>query len=255
MPDHQGHTTMSQSIPLEGRTAIVTGAGRGIGRAIALELAARGATVIVADINKEDADATAAEAGNGSVGLALDVSDSAAVDQAVDGIATSNGSIDILVNNAGINRDAMLWKMTDEQWDSVIAVDLSGVFYTCRAVARHMREAKSGSIVNISSASWEGNIGQTNYAAAKSGVVGLTRSIAKELARSRINVNAICPGFIETEMTKSMPENLFKAQLDKIPMQRVGAPEDVARVAASLLGPDFAYVTGQVVAVGGGYQL
>lgn len=246
---------MQATTTLSGRTAIVTGASRGIGRAIALELAARGARVVVADVNDDQARAVAEEAGGGSVGLQLDVSDSAAVDTAVEKIASDFGSIDILVNNAGINRDAMLHKMTDQQWDAVIAVDLSGVFYMCRAVATRMRQVRSGHIVNVSSASWEGNIGQTNYAAAKAGVVGLTRSIAKELARYQVTANAVCPGFIETDMTRGMPEKLFEAQLAKIPMQRVGQPEDVARVVAFLAGDDSAYVTGQVIAIGGGYQL
>ena len=246
---------MSDSKPLDGKVALVTGAARGIGRGIALVLAERGATVVVADMDADQAAATAEAAGNGSTGLALNVADREAVDAAVAEVVERHGKIDILVNNAGINRDAMLWKMTDEQWDDVIAVDLSGVFYMCRAVGAHMRQQKYGRIVNISSASWMGNIGQTNYAAAKAGVVGLTRSIAKELARSQITANAICPGFIETDMTRGMPENLFAAQLDKIPLQRAGQPEDVARVVAFLASDDAAYVTGEVVNVGGGYKL
>lgn len=246
---------MNDTRGLSGRTAIVTGAGRGIGRAIALELAARGARVAVADVNGDQARGVAEEAGNDSIGIQLDVSDREAVDAAVEQVATEFGGIDILVNNAGINRDAMLHKMADDQWDAVIAVDLSAVFYTCRAVAIRMRQARTGHIVNVSSASWEGNIGQTNYAAAKAGVVGLTRSIAKELARYQINANAVCPGFIETDMTRGMPENLFDAQLAKIPMQRVGQPDDVAKVIAFLASDDASYVTGQVIAIGGGYQL
>lgn len=246
---------MSTAQSLDKKVALVTGAARGIGKGIALVLAARGATVVVADMNGQEAQAVAREAGNGSIGIELDVSDRAAVDAAVADVVEKLGRIDILVNNAGINRDAMLWKMTDEQWDQVIAVDLSGVFYLCRAVGAHMRGNKYGRIVNVSSASWEGNVGQTNYAAAKAGVVGLTRSIAKELARSQITANAVCPGFIETEMTRGMPENMFDAQLAKIPMQRVGVPEDVANVVAFLSSDDSAYVTGQVIAIGGGYQL
>ena len=246
---------MSTAQSLDKKVALVTGAARGIGKGIALVLAARGATVVVADMNGQEAQAVAREAGNGSIGIELDVSDRAAVDAAVADVVEKLGRIDILVNNAGINRDAMLWKMTDEQWDQVIAVDLSGVFYLCRAVGAHMRGNKYGRIVNVSSASWEGNVGQTNYAAAKAGVVGLTRSIAKELARSQITANAVCPGFIETEMTRGMPENMFDAPLAKIPMQRVGVPEDVANVVAFLSSDDSAYVTGQVIAIGGGYQL
>jgi len=246
---------MSDRRPLDGKVALVTGAARGIGRGIAIELAARGASVVVADVDGEQAAATAEAAGNGSTGVALNVADREAVDAAVNGVVEKYGRIDILVNNAGINRDAMLWKMTDEQWDTVIDVDLSAVFYTCRAAAVHMRGQKYGRIVNVSSASWMGNIGQTNYAAAKAGVVGLTRSISKELARSQITANAVCPGFIETDMTRGMPEHLFAAQLEKIPMQRAGQPEDVARVVAFLSSDDAAYVTGEVINIGGGYKL
>ena len=246
---------MSTSQSLDGKIALVTGAARGIGKGIASVLAQRGATVVVADLDKDASQALADELGNDSVGVALDVARRAAVDATVEDVVARYGRIDILVNNAGINRDAMLWKMTDEEWDQVIAVDLSGVFYLCRAVGAHMRGNKYGHIINVSSASWEGNVGQTNYAAAKAGVVGLSRSIAKELARSQITVNAVCPGFIETEMTRGMPEHIFEAQLAKIPMQRVGVPEDVAKVIAFLASDDAAYVTGQVIAIGGGYQL
>ncbi len=237
------------------RVAIVTGGARGIGRGIALELAARGARVAVLDVNQEAAQETAEAAGNDSFGLALDVSQREDVDRVVAEIIERCGRIDILVNNAGINRDSMLWKMTDEQWDSVIAVDLSGVFYLCRAVGTHMRGNGYGRIVNVASASWMGNIGQTNYAAAKAGVVGLTRSISKELARKTITANAVCPGFIETDMTRGMPEDLFNAQLDKIPLGRAGEPADVARVVAFLASDDAAYVTGEVINIGGGYKL
>ena len=246
---------MSNLQPFANKVAIVTGASRGIGKAIALLLGERGAKVVVADINVEAAAETAREAGNGSVGIALDVSDREAVDAAVAQVIADLGKIDVLVNNAGINRDAMLHKMTDDQWDAVISVDLSGVFYMCRAVGTHMRTNKYGRIVNVASASWMGNIGQTNYAAAKAGVVGLTRSISKELARNQITANAVCPGFIETDMIRGMPEPLFKAQLDKIPMQRVGQPVDVARVVAFLASDDASYVTGEVIDIGGGYQL
>jgi Dehydrogenases with different specificities (related to short-chain alcohol dehydrogenases) len=238
-----------------GKLAIVTGASRGIGRGIALKLASRGAKVVVIDVNRDAAEGTAKECGNDSVALALDVSDRTAVDEAVSQIIKDHGSIHVLVNNAGINRDAMLHKMTDDQWDQVIAVDLSAVFYTCRAVGTHMRQNGYGRIVNVASASWMGNIGQTNYAAAKGGVVSLTRSISKELAFKNVTANAICPGFIETDMTRGMPENLFAAQLEKIPLRRIGKPEDVANLVAFLASDDASYLTGEVINIGGGYKL
>lgn len=237
------------------RVAIVTGAARGIGRAIATELAAEGCTVVAADTDGAGAAATADLCGHGAIGIELDVSDRGAVEEAVNRVVEELGQIHVLVNNAGINRDAMLHKMTDEQWDTVIAVDLSGVFYMCRAVGAHMREHGYGRIVNVSSASWMGNIGQTNYAAAKAGVVGLTRSISKELARKQITANAVCPGFILTDMTRALPENIFRAQLDKIPLQRPGEPEDVAVVVAFLASDRAGYVTGEVINIGGGYKL
>jgi NAD(P)-dependent dehydrogenase (short-subunit alcohol dehydrogenase family) len=237
------------------KVAFVTGAGRGIGKAIVETLAKRGFRVVAADIDGSQARSTATAVANDSVGIQLDVSDRIAVDKAVEQIIRDFGQIHVLVNNAGINRDAMLHKMTDDQWDAVLAVDLSAVFYTVRAVGIHMRQMGYGRIVNISSASWEGNIGQTNYAAAKAGVVGLTKSVAKELARASITANAITPGFISTDMTRALPEKIFNAQLDKIPLRRAGDPQDVANAVAFFASDEAAYITGQILAVGGGYQL
>ncbi|MDR0416749.1 MAG: 3-oxoacyl-ACP reductase FabG [Propionibacteriaceae bacterium] len=241
--------------PTGQRVALVTGAGRGIGQGIALELARQGHTVVCADIQGESAEETAQQCGHGAIGVALDVSDRAAVDELTASLVGRFGQCHVLVNNAGINRDAMLHKMTDEQWDAVLAIDLSGVFYTCRAVGRRMRDQGYGRIVNVASASWMGNIGQTNYAAAKAGVVGLTRSIAKELAFKQVTANAVCPGFILTDMTRAMPEKQFNEQLERIPLRRAGQPADVAKVVAFLASDDSAYVTGEVINIGGGYKL
>jgi NAD(P)-dependent dehydrogenase (short-subunit alcohol dehydrogenase family) len=238
---------------LRDKIAIVTGAGRGIGEGIARKLAQDGATVVCADVNESDASSVASSLGG--IGMRLDVSKADECDALVTRVHERYGRLDILVNNAGINRDAMLHKMTDEQWHQVIAVDLTGVFFMTRAASRIMRAAGSGRIVNISSASWMGNIGQANYAAAKAGVVGLSRTAAKELARSQVTVNAICPGFIDTTMTRGIPDAIREQQLAKIPLGRAGQPADVAAVVAFLASDEAGYVTGEVINVGGGYVL
>lgn len=240
---------------LDQKAAIVTGAGRGIGEGIARKLAADGATVVCADVNLEDAQRVAEECGGASSAVHLNVTDPEACEAAVNGVSERLGRLDILVNNAGINRDAMLHKMTDQQWNEVIAVDLNGVFYMTRAASRIMRAAGSGRIINISSASWLGNIGQANYAAAKAGVVGLTKTAARELARYQVTANAICPGFIDTTMTRGIPDQIRQQQLDKIPLGRAGQPSDVAAVVAFLASDEAGYVTGEVINVGGGYVL
>ena len=240
---------------LSGKIAIVTGAGRGIGEGIARKLAQEGASVVCADVNEADAGAVASTLGHGSIGRKLDVTVSSECDALVQDVHGHFGRLDILVNNAGINRDAMLHKMTDEQWHQVIAVDLSGVFFMTRAASRIMRAAGAGRIVNIASASWMGNIGQANYSAAKAGVVGLSRTAAKELARSQVTVNAICPGFIDTQMTRGIPDAIREQQLAKIPLGRAGQPADVAAVVAFLASDEAGYVTGEVINVGGGYVL
>jgi NAD(P)-dependent dehydrogenase (short-subunit alcohol dehydrogenase family) len=240
---------------LTGKVAIVTGAGRGIGEGIARKLADVGATVVCADVNEVDATRVASSLGHAAIGVRLDVSNAGDCDAVVKDSHDRYGRLDILVNNAGINRDAMLHKMTDEQWHQVIAVDLTGVFFMTRAASRIMRAAGSGRIVNISSASWMGNIGQANYAAAKAGVVGLSRTAAKELARSQVTVNAICPGFIDTQMTRGIPDAIREQQVAKIPLGRAGQPADVAAVVAFLASDEAGYVTGEVINVGGGYVL
>jgi len=240
---------------LTDKIAIVTGAGRGIGEGIARKLAQEGATVVCADVNENEAKTVASSLGRGAIGARLDVSNSGECDALINDVQARFSRLDVLVNNAGINRDAMLHKMTDEQWHQVIAVDLSGVFFMTRAASRIMRAAGSGRIVNISSASWMGNIGQANYAAAKAGVVGLSRTAAKELARSQVTVNAICPGFIDTQMTRGIPDAIREQQVAKIPLGRMGQPADVAAVVAFLASDEAGYVTGEVINVGGGYVL
>jgi 3-oxoacyl-(acyl-carrier-protein) reductase len=243
---------------LQGKTALVTGAGRGLGRGIALKLAAEGAYTIVADMITENAEAVVAEinaTGGRALAMPCDISKLAEVEALFAKTIETCGRVDIVVNNAGINRDAMLHKTTDEQWDQVIAVNLTGTFYMMREAAKRMREQESGRIINISSASWMGNIGQSNYAASKAGVVGLTKTAARELARKNVTCNAICPGFIDTDMTRSVPEKVWDIMISKIPMGRVGQPADVANLVAFLASDEAGYITGEVINVGGGLVL
>jgi 3-oxoacyl-[acyl-carrier protein] reductase/2-hydroxycyclohexanecarboxyl-CoA dehydrogenase len=240
---------------LTGKVAIVTGAGRGIGEGIARRLAQDGAIVVCADVNETNASNVASSLSPTGLGVRLDVSKPQECDAVVTSTHERYRRLDILVNNAGINRDAMLHKMTDDQWHQVIDVDLSGVFFMTRAASRIMRTAGYGRIINISSASWMGNIGQANYAAAKAGVVGLSKTASKELARSQVTVNAICPGFIDTTMTRGIPDAIREQQVAKIPLGRMGQPADVAAVVAFLASDEAGYVTGEVINVGGGYAL
>lgn len=238
---------------MEQSVALVTGAQRGIGFGIASVLAARGHRVVLADIDAAGVDAAAAKLN--AAGVVLDVTDKLAVERVVGEVETEFGPIAVLVNNAGINRDRMLHRMSEEEWDMVLAVNLTGQFHLMRQVVPRMRERRQGRIVNISSASWLGNVGQANYAAAKAGVIGLTKTAARELARFNITVNAICPGFIDTPMTRAMPPEAFQIMESKIPMGRVGSPEDVGKVVAFLVSPDADYLTGEVINVGGGMVL
>ena len=240
---------------LSEKVALVTGAGRGIGEGIARKLAEEGATVVCADVNADDAGRVASDIGHGAVAVRLDVASAESCEAVVAQAQERFQRLDILVNNAGINRDAMLHKMTDEQWHQVIAVDLTGVFFMTRAAARVMRAAGRGRIINISSASWMGNIGQANYAAAKAGVIGLSRTAARELARAQVTVTAIAPGFIDTAMTRGIPDQIREAQLAKIPLGRAGQPADVAAVVAFLASDEAGYITGELINVGGGYIL
>jgi 3-oxoacyl-[acyl-carrier protein] reductase len=248
---------MSQS--LAGEVALVTGASRGIGHGIALALAARGATVIgtatggagVATI--ETAIKAAGAAGRG---IALDVADGAACDAAIADIEAREGTVTILVNNAGITRDTLLLRMKPEDWDAVIATNLGSVFRLSKAVLRGMMKARKGRIINIASVvGLIGNPGQANYCAAKAGIGGFTRSLAKEVASRGITVNVVAPGFIDTDMTKSLPEAQREALAARIPLGRLGTPRDIAEAVCFLAGPGAAWITGETLNVNGGMHM
>ncbi len=244
---------------LKGQTAIITGAGRGIGRAIALALAGRGADVVVGDIDAAAAQAVASEAaalGVRSAAVACNVVIRSEVEALVERALSEFGRLDILVNNAGITRDTLLVRMTEEQWDLVLDVNLKGTFFGCQAAAKPMMKARSGKIVNLASITGLiGNAGQANYSASKAGVIALTRTVAKELASRNVQVNAIAPGFIETEMTRELPEKARAAFLDNIPLARPGTPDDVANLVCFLASPESAYITGQCIAIDGGLTM
>ena len=243
-----------------GKTAIVTGGSRGIGRAVCLELAKGGANVVLCYAGNEGAanDTVAACEALGAKALAVrcNVADAGEVKDLVDTAVKTFGRVDILVNNAGITRDGLLMTMKEEDFDAVVATNLRGTFLAMRAVARPMMRQRYGRIVNLSSVvGLRGNAGQVNYAASKAGVIGMTKSLAKELASRNVTVNAVAPGFIETDMTAAMPESAKTATLAAIPMQRLGAAEDVARAVAFLASDEAAYITGQVLAIDGGMSM
>ena len=243
-----------------GKVALVTGSSRGIGRAIAIELAKRDITVVInndkaIEEGKRVVDKILKNGGN-AIYIKADVSDSNQVEKMIEKIMNGFGRIDILVNNAGITRDITLKKMSKEVWDEVIDVNLNGVFNCTKAVINHMRERKTGRIINISSITgFTGNIGQTNYAAAKSGIIGFTKALAREVARAGITVNVIAPGFINTDMLKTIPENIKKQLLEQIPMGRFGEREEVAKVAVFLASEDASFITGAVIHVNGGLYM
>lgn len=245
---------------LENKIALVTGASRGIGRQIALTLAAEGAYVVVnyngsADAANAVVEEMKANGGNGEV-YQCTVSDFAAVEEMIKTLVKKLGRIDILVNNAGITRDDLLMKMKEEAFDAVIATNLKGSFNTMRHIARPMLKQKGGCIINISSVSGiMGNPGQMNYCASKAGVIGMTKSLAKELASRGVTVNAVAPGFIDTDMTAALPQAARDALLPTIPAQRLGAAEEVAQAVAFLASDQAAYITGQVLAVDGGMSM
>jgi 3-oxoacyl-[acyl-carrier protein] reductase len=241
---------------LSGKTAVVTGSARGIGRAIAETLSEEGADVVLCDLKEEWLAETAGavqQKGRRALCCAVDVSNGAAVQETVNRAVETFGRLDILVNNAGITRDGLLVRMSEEDWDAVLSVNLRGAFLFTKAAARPMMKQREGVIVNIASIiGLIGNAGQCNYAASKAGVIALTKSAARELAGRNIRVNAVAPGFIETKMTEVLAEDVRKSMLEAIPMKRFGTPKDVAQAVLFLAGPASSYITGQVVTVSGG---
>lgn len=233
---------------LEGKSALVTGASKGIGRAIAVELAAAGASVVLGYRSGQDeAEALAAELGGRAVGA--DVSSAEEAKRLVE----EAGDLDILVNNAGLTRDGVLARMSDDDWRLVIDTNLSSVFYTCRAVTRSMMRKRAGSIVNVSSiVGVHGNWGQTNYAASKAGIIGFTKSLARELGSRGVRANVVAPGYVTTQLTDVLPEDATAAMLDNTPLGRLGDPEDVARAVRFLCSDEASFITGEVLLVDGG---
>ena len=242
---------------LQGEIALVTGASRGIGAAIADLLASRGATVI----GTATTDGGAAAIGErlkplGGHGRALDVTDAAAIDALVDAIAKDFGPVTILVNNAGITRDNLLMRMKDEDWNAILDTNLSSIFRTSKAVMRGMMKARKGRIINIASViGVTGNAGQANYAAAKAGIIGFSKSMAREIGSRNITVNVVAPGFIETDMTRDLPEDAKAKMLEDIALGRLGSPRDIAEAVAFLAGPAAAYITGETLHVNGGMHM
>ena len=248
-----------ETLELKGKVALVTGAAQGIGKAIALLLARNGANLVVSDINLEKAQETAKEIQaieRKALAVKVDVASLEDVERMVQAVLLQFHQIDILVNNAGIARDKLILRMTEEDWDVVLDVNLKGTFNCTKAVIRHMLKQKSGKIVNIASVVGEmGNAGQANYSASKAGVIGFTKTVAREFAQRGINVNAIAPGYIETPMTDALPEKVKEELKRMIPLERLGRPEDVAEAVLFLISQSSNYITGQVLNVNGGIYM
>ncbi|ALN65725.1 3-oxoacyl-(acyl-carrier-protein) reductase [Lysobacter antibioticus] len=243
--------------PLSGEIALVTGASRGIGAAIADELAAQGATVVGTATSEAGAQAIAARlAASGGHGRVVDVADAASIEALIDGVSKEVGAISILVNNAGITRDNLLMRMKDEDWQAILDTNLTSVFRTSKAVMRSMMKARKGRIINIASViGVTGNAGQANYAAAKAGIIAFSKSMAREIGSRGITVNVVAPGFIDTDMTRELPEDAKKGMLEQIALGRFGEPADIARAVAFLAGPGAAYITGETLHVNGGMYM
>ncbi len=244
---------------LKGQGALVTGAARGIGRAICIELAEQGANILATDLLADELNETARLVKEKGVGCEVEVAnvtDAEAVEHLVDLAVEKFGKLDIVVNNAGITRDTLLPSMSDEQWDAVLTVNLRAVFFGTRAAAKVMMRQRGGRIINMASFSGlSGNAGQANYAASKAGVIGLTKSVAKELGKRGVLANAVAPGFIDTEMTAVLPEKIKEGVKQIVPLQRMGQPQEIAKVVAFLAGPASSYMTGQVLSVDGGLHM
>ncbi|MFA7240821.1 MAG: 3-oxoacyl-ACP reductase FabG [Sulfuricellaceae bacterium] len=244
---------------LDGQIALVTGTGRGIGQAIALGLGKQGATVVGTEMSQNGADAVGAylaQAGIKGTGVVMDVTNPAQIEQGLKAIQEQFGEVSILVNNAGITRDNLLMRMKDEEWDAIMETNLKSVFRLSRAVMRGMMKARRGCIINIASVvGVMGNAGQTNYAAAKAGVIGFSKSLAREVASRNITVNCVAPGFIDTDMTRALGEEQRKALVDHIPLGRLGSVEDVAASVVFLASPQASYITGTTLHVNGGMMM
>ncbi|MET4730122.1 3-oxoacyl-[acyl-carrier protein] reductase [Lysobacter enzymogenes] len=243
--------------PLSGEIALVTGASRGIGAAIADELAAQGATVIGTATSESGAKAIGERlAAHGGHGRVVNVADPASVESLLDAVAKEIGAISILVNNAGITRDNLLMRMKDEDWQAILDTNLTSVYRTSKAVMRSMMKARRGRIINIASVvGVTGNPGQANYAAAKAGVIAFSKSLAREIGSRGVTVNVVAPGFIDTDMTRDLPEDAKKAMFDQIALGRFGEPADIARAVAFLAGPGAGYITGETLHVNGGMYM
>lgn len=241
----------------EGKVAVITGAARGIGRAIAEALAAAGCKVVISDIQGAEEAAQEIQArGAETLGLSVDVTQAESVEQMLKSTLEHFGRLDILVNNAGITRDGLLMRMKEADWDLVLSVNLKGAFLCCKAACRALMKSPSGRIINIASIVGQiGNAGQANYSASKAGLIGLTKTLAKEFASRNVTVNAIAPGFIQTAMTDQMPEKAREQLLSSIPLGRMGQPDDVAAAVAFLASEEAAYITGHVLNVDGGLAM